>query len=121
MPLSEEEQRILSQIEQQFYDSDPAFAQQVSQTTLYRHALRKIRWAAMALVGGLVFLVATLRIHWAVAFIGFVVMLGAAFVIEKNARAMGKAGFEQVVSTMRAGRLRDSLGGAERRRRRGSE
>ena len=42
MPLSEDEQRILHQIEQQFYESDPAFAQQVSQTTLYRHAFGRV-------------------------------------------------------------------------------
>ena len=28
MPLSEDEQRILRQIEEQFYESDPKFAQQ---------------------------------------------------------------------------------------------
>ena len=32
MPLSEDEQRILHQIEQQFYESDPDFAYNVSQT-----------------------------------------------------------------------------------------
>ena len=89
MPLSEDEQRILHQIEQQFYESDPAFAQSVSQTTLYRHALRKIRWATLLLVAGLAFLIATLQVHVVLAFLGFVIMLLAAFIIEKNARAMG--------------------------------
>ena len=40
VPLSEDEQRILHEIERRFYESDPAFASQVSQTTLYRHAGR---------------------------------------------------------------------------------
>jgi hypothetical protein len=117
MPLSEDEQRILHQIEQQFYESDPAFAQSVSQTTLYRHALRKIRWAALLLVAGLVFLIATLQVHVILAFGGFVVMLLAAFIIEKNARAMGKAGLEHVAGGLRSGRFRDSLGGAGERMR----
>ena len=93
MPLSEDEQRILHQIEQQFYESDPAFAaQSVSQSTLYRHAFRRIKWSALMLVLGLVFLVFSLHIHFALAFVGFLIMLAAAFIIEKNARAMGRAG-----------------------------
>ena len=53
MPLSEDEQRILNQIEQQFYESDPAFAQQVSQTTLYRHAFGRVKWGILGLIVGL--------------------------------------------------------------------
>lgn len=117
MPLSEDEQRILHQIEQQFYESDPAFAQSVSQTTLYRHAFRRVKWATLMLVGGLVFLIATLQVHFGVAFVGFVVMLVAAFIIEKNLRAMGRAGLQQVTGSMRAGRLRDSFGGASQKMR----
>jgi hypothetical protein len=112
MPLSEDEQRILSQIEQQFYESDPAFAQSVSQNSLYRHAFRNIKWAALGLVAGLAFLLATLQVHVLVAFSGFLVMLACAFVIERNARRMGKAGLQQVTSSTRAGKLRDTLGGA---------
>jgi hypothetical protein len=117
MPLSEDEQRILHQIEQQFYESDPDFAQSVSQTSLYRHAFRRIKWAALGLVLGLVFLIATLQVHFALAFCGFLIMLLSAFVIEKNARAMGRAGLEQVTHTIRGGRLKDSLGGAGERMR----
>ncbi len=112
MPLSEDEQRILNQIEQQFYESDPAFAQSVGQTSLYRHAFRNIKWAALLFIFGLAFLVATLQIHFAVAFIGFVIMLLAAFIIEKNARNMGRAGLAQVTGSIRGGRLRDTFGGA---------
>ena len=117
MPLSEDEQRILNQIEQQFYESDPAFAQSVSQTTLYRHAFRAIKWSALLFVLGLVFLIATLQVHFAVSFLGFVIMLLAAFIIEKNARKMGRAGLQSVTSSLRGGRLKDSLGGAGERMR----
>jgi hypothetical protein len=108
MPLSEEEQRILQQIEQQFYESDPAFSQRVSQTTLYRHAVRRVVLSVGLLIAGLAFLVATLQVHFAVAFVGFLIMLVAAFVIEKNLRAMGKAGLEQVSANLRTGRRRPS-------------
>ncbi len=117
MPLSEDEQRILHQIEQQFYESDPAFAQSVSQNSLYRHAFRNIKWAALGLVGGLAFLLATLQVHVLVAFAGFLLMLACAFVIERNARRMGRAGLAAVTSSMRAGKLKDSLGGASSRMR----
>src|SRR5215204_3165796 len=94
MPLSEDEQRILHQIEQQFYESDPDFAQSVSQNTLYRHAFRRIKWSALMLV------------------VGFLIMLAAAFIIEKNARTMGRAGLQSVTGTLRGGKLKDTLGGA---------
>jgi hypothetical protein len=110
MPLSEDEQRILSQIEQQFYESDPAFAATVRETTLYRHAFRKVKWAALGLIAGLAFLVATLHIHVLVAFLGFLIMLLCAFIIERNVRAMGRVGLEQVTATFRQGKLREGFG-----------
>ena len=110
MPLSEDEQRILSQIEQQFYESDPAFAATVRETTLYRHAFRRVKWAALGLLAGLAFLVATLQVHVLVAFLGFVIMLACAFIIERNVRAMGRAGLEQVTASFRQGKLREGFG-----------
>jgi hypothetical protein len=117
MPLSEDEQRILHQIEQQFYESDPDFAYNVSQTSLYRHAFRNIKWAALGLVAGLVFLLLTLSVHVLLAFTGFLMMLACAFVIERNARAMGRAGLAHVTSSMRAAKIGERLGGAGERMR----
>lgn len=107
MPLSEEEQRILHQIEQQFYESDPRFAQSVSKTSLYRHALRQVKFGVAGLVVGLVVLVALLPIHTALSFLGFVLMLGSAFVIERNARAMGREGLRHLAGTGRTSQLSD--------------
>jgi Protein of unknown function (DUF3040) len=114
MPLSEEEQRILHQIEQQFYESDPQFAANVGQASLYRHALHRIAWASLMLVAGLAFLVFTLQVHLALAFCGFLVMLTAAFIIDKNARTIGRAGFDQVTGKVRGSRQRDGQGGTAR-------
>ena len=105
MPLSEDEQRILNQIEQQFYESDPAFAQQVSQTTLYRHAFGRVKWGILGLVVGLAFLIATLQVSVLLSLLGFLFMLMSAFVIERNVRAMGKVGMEQVTANLRSHRL----------------
>jgi Protein of unknown function (DUF3040) len=114
MPLSEEEQRILHQIEQQFYESDPQFAANVGQASLYRHSLHRIAWASLMLLAGLGFLVFALHVHLALAFCGFLVMLTAAFIIDKNARTIGRAGFEQVTSKVRGVRPRDGQGGSAR-------
>jgi uncharacterized membrane protein YgcG len=112
MPLSEDEQRILHQIEQQFYESDPDFARGVSKTTLYRHAFRNIKWAVLGLIVGLAFLLVTLSVHVLVAFLGFLAMLVAAFVIERNARVLGRAGWQQMTSSLRGGGQADGQGRA---------
>lgn len=117
MPLSEDEQRILSQIEQHFYEDDPHFAQSVSESSLYRHALRNIKWGAVLFVMGLTFLVLTLSVSFVVAFVGFLIMLAAAFGIERNARKLGRAGLDQVTTSVRSGRLRSTFGGAGQRMR----
>jgi hypothetical protein len=69
-----------------------------------------VKWAALGLVAGLAFLVATLQIHVLVSFIGFVIMLACAFIIERNVRAMGRVGLEQVTATFRQGKLREGFG-----------
>ena len=54
MPLSDDEQRILLEIEKEFYDSDPKLAREVGETSLYKHSLRNIKWAVCIGVLGLV-------------------------------------------------------------------
>lgn len=103
MPLSEDEQRILRQIEEQL-QSDPKFASAVSSSGLYKHSARTLRWAVVGLVLGLVLLVAGLQVHFAAAFAAFAFMLGCVVVIERNARAMGKAGLQDVAATLRNAR-----------------
>ena len=115
MPLSEEEQKILQEIEANLSASDPRLAQQVSETTLYRHATRAIKWAVLGLVAGLIFLVLTFTIHVALGVLGFAVMLFSALVIERNVRKMGRAGFESLTSSMRGGAFKGRLGEAGRR------
>ena len=61
MPLSDEEQKILKEIEAQLNATDPGLVEQVSRTTLYRHSARMIRWAALGVLAGLVLLDLHLR------------------------------------------------------------
>ncbi len=75
MPLSEDEQRILKEIEANLTETDPRLVQEVSETTLYRHSARAI----------------------------------------KNVRKLGKAGLENLTSSMRTGALKNVFGNAGRR------
>lgn len=115
MPLSEDEQRILQEIEAQLFASDPQLVQQVEETTLYRHASRMIKWGVLGFIGGLAVLVAAFATSVALGFVGFLAMLASAFVVERNLRKLGRAGFESLASSMRFAGFREALG---RRRRR---
>ena len=96
MPLSEDEQRILNEIEQKLKESDPHLAREVSSYTVYRHAFRNIKWALVGFVGGLILLIVALSTSFVLAFVGFLVMLGAAMLVERNARRLGRAGLNSL-------------------------
>ena len=115
--LSDDEQRILHQIEKEFYDSDPEFAREVSETTLYRHALRSIKWAVIVGVAGIIGVIATLQIHFGLAFVAYLAMFDCAVVIERNLRKMGKAVFQKVTGQVRSGQMRANIGGLSERMR----
>ena len=119
MPLSEDEQRILREIEQQFYDTDPDFARGVGTTSLYRHGFRRMKLAVLLFVAGLAVLAWMLVLGNALAAFGLgaVPMFGAALVFEANLRKLGKAGLEQVTNSARAAGIRDAFGNAQRRAR----
>lgn len=117
MPLSEDEQRILQQIEAQLYESDPALAREVASTTLYTHAFRNLKLATAAFIVGVIFMIATLSVSFLLAFVGFLVMLASALWFERNARKLGRAGLEQMTSSMRSAGLRDTLGNTGQRMR----
>lgn len=117
MPLSEDEQRILQEIEQQLRQSDPALARDIADTTVYTHAYRNLKWSLLGLVLGLAFLLFALATSFWLAFAGFLVMLVSALAVERNARKLGKAGVQQITRSMRASGLRDALGNANQRMR----
>ncbi len=114
MPLSEDEQRILREIEQGFYATDPEFAREVGTTTLYRHGLRRLKLAALLFVVGLGVLVAMLVAGnaWLAFLLGAGPMFVAALLFEANLRTMGRAGLQQVTSSMKATAFRDAFGNA---------
>lgn len=117
MPLSEDEQRILQEIEQQLYASDPQLVREVSSTTVYRHAGRNIRWAALAFIAGLVLMLVTFASSVVLGGLGFFVMLGSAIFIERNLRRMGKAGLQALADSVRVSSMRNRFGSASQRMR----
>jgi hypothetical protein len=115
VPLSEDEQRILHEIERSFYENDPAFARGVSQTTLFRHAGRNLKYAGLGFVAGTVLLVVSFASSLVLGMVGFLAMLGSAFVFERNLRRMGKAGWEQMTQSVRDKGIADMLGNTRNR------
>ena len=111
MPLSEDEQRILHEIERSFYENDPAFARGVKESpTVYRHAGRNMKWAALGLVAGLVMIVAGVLSTLLLAVAGFGVMLLSALVFESNLRKLGRAGLQQISESVRSKGFPDVFG-----------
>jgi hypothetical protein len=117
MPLSEDEQRILSEIESQLRESDPGLAEHVGSTTVYSDSLRKLRWGIVAFVASLVLTIVLLTQHYALGFIGFVGMVVAALVIESNARRMGRAGINEATRAFRSSGIRSYFNEAGERAR----
>ncbi|MFM7509221.1 MAG: DUF3040 domain-containing protein [Actinomycetota bacterium] len=106
MPLSEDEQRILSEIESQLRETDPVLAEHVGSTTVYKDASRRLRWGVLAFIASLILTIVLLTQHFALGFIGFVGMVAAAVVIESNARRMGRAGINEASQAFRASGIR---------------
>lgn len=114
MPLSENEQRILQEIEQQLYDSDRDLARKVGSTTIYRHAGRNLKWAGLGFVAGLVFMVLTVQ-TLPLAFAGFLGMLASGIVFQANLRKMGRAGWREWTETVGTTGVRDYFGTTSQR------
>jgi hypothetical protein len=103
--LSDEEQRILREIEAQL-QTDEKFASAVSSSGLYRHSARRVWWALVGVIVSLVAVVASLQVHFLMAFGAFVVMMGFALVIERQVRLIGRAGVQDLAQTIRKPRVK---------------
>lgn len=117
MPLSEDEERILSEIEHQLRASDPDLARHVGETTVYSDPLRRTRLAVVGLVLGLVVTIVLLfAVNAYVAFIvGFGMMFASAFHLERNIRHLGRVGLHQIAETVRSAGVRDMFGASSAR------
>ena len=115
MPLSEDEQRILHEIERSFYEHDPDFAKGVSETTLYRTSGRNSKWAVAGFVAGFALLLLSFASSALLALLAFVVMVSCALVLERNVRRMGKHGWSDLTQSVRDKGFPNVLGDTRKR------
>ncbi len=115
MPLSEDEQRILQDIERSFYENDPGFARVVSSDALYRHARRNCKLALVGFVLSLVLLLATFTSAPLLAFVGFIAMVACAVVFVQNTKRITTAGLKDVADSDRGRQVERRVRGARRR------
>ena len=96
VPLSDHEQRILAELEESLVRQDPEFAERVRSETVYRHAGRYCKWAAVTFILGVVILVAFYSKSVVAGFVGVVIMFASAVWFERNLRRMGRAGWHDL-------------------------
>ncbi|MEZ0580992.1 DUF3040 domain-containing protein [Nocardioides sp. MH1] len=79
MPLSEEELRLLEQMERALVEEDPKFASTLRGTTARRAARRRAVLAGLVFVVGIAVLMGgAISGLWQIGIVGFVIMLGSA-------------------------------------------
>jgi ribulose-5-phosphate 4-epimerase/fuculose-1-phosphate aldolase len=108
MPLSEEERRILQEMERHLYEQDAPFVERVSSENVYTFGLRKAAAAAVVVLIGLGTVVWGLTASLAVSLVGFAVTLaGIAWLARLLGRVLSTA-FEEIVE--KAGRGGEAAG-----------
>jgi len=75
MALDDREQKILEEIERQFYEDDPKLAETVRTTTLAVVSSRHLKWAISSLVIGVGVMLGFFTNYTPVALAGFAVMV----------------------------------------------
>lgn len=102
VPLSEDEQRILRQIEQEL-EQDPTFSQRG-----YRVSRRRALLLTVGLVIGLIVTIGGLAVNFLVSFAGFVLVLVMAILLESELRLIGRERLGQLpISAWLSGRRPD--------------
>lgn len=94
MPLSEHEQRILAELEHSLAKEDPRFVKSVRETNVYSHGGRRVRWGVAGFVAGLAILVLFFSRYILVGLFGVALMFVSAVVVERNARLLGRASWQ---------------------------
>jgi Flp pilus assembly protein TadB len=113
MPLSEHEQRILAELEESLNQQDPNFAERVANETVYRHAGRQCKWAALTFILGLVVLIAFYSASLLLGLAGVAIMFASAVVFERNLRRMGKASWHDITRSLHEEEPSGAAGGIE--------
>ncbi|MDE3007720.1 MAG: DUF3040 domain-containing protein [Acidobacteriota bacterium] len=96
MPLSEHEQRILAELEESLSKQDPRFVKNVRETNVYAHGGRRVRWGVAGFVAGLLILILCFSQSVLLGLVGVALMFVSAVVVERNARLLGRASWQDI-------------------------
>ena len=108
MPLSEEEQQILAQIEASLLASDPDLARHVGSGAASRDMKRRLRLAFVGFIVAIFASVLLLSVNFVLAFCAFLAAFGALVYVQADIRALSKARISQARNDLRAG-MKDSM------------
>jgi len=86
MPLDDKEQRILAEIERQFYEEDPELARAVEK--IERPSRFGVRLSLLGVIAGLAIVIAYVTVTW-VAVAGFALLVGSATSLVQALRIRG--------------------------------
>jgi hypothetical protein len=100
MPLSEDEQRILRQIEEQL-QADPSFALKVNHRSHQGVSGPRLLWSIVALVVALAVAIAALQISAWLSFAAFVAMVVAGVFLERELTARGRDQLSRIPDELR--------------------
>jgi hypothetical protein len=117
MALSEDEQRLLEQMEAALAAEDPKLANTLRGTTRRWHRRRAVL-AGIGFVAGITCLIAGMQVHPAVSVLGFIVMLAATVVGVSAWQQSGMAGDGPAGGRSGSSSERDFMGRMEDRWRR---
>jgi Protein of unknown function (DUF3040) len=105
VPLSEHEQRLLDQMERALYAEDPKFATALEGNGLRSYTRRRVYQACAGFLVGIALLMAGMMGQVWISVVGFLVMLGCAYLAITGWRRAPKPG-EQASGGKRAPRAR---------------
>lgn len=86
MPLDDKEQRILAEIERQFYEEDPELARAVEK--IEKPSRIGVRLSVLGVIAGLAIVIAYVSITW-VAVLGFALLVASATSLVNAVRVRG--------------------------------
>lgn len=122
MALSEDEQRLLEQMEAALAAEDPKLASTLRGTTARRHHRRRAGIAAAGFVVGIATLIAGMLVHPLISVVGFMIMLAATVVAVRAWQFVGDEAEERdAQGRAQARQDRDFIDRLEERWRRGPD
>jgi hypothetical protein len=114
VPLSEEEQRILQEMEQKLYEHDRDFVDRVNHSSHRLRAAKGAKWSVTGFVAGFALLLSTFRFSVALGALGFFLMLVSSLAFVQHIR-QASAAPARASSRVRAQALAGELTAIRRR------